>query len=213
VLSLKLNFETITKSLKKTPHRWSYRSLSLIGKFQIIKTFANSLTGDLFESACIKPLITGIGSILKGLYHSLSAEWKKLIVWNKREVPPKTTLSNGVEQSDVESLPSNKINHLFISKISKPTAAKQKFEEQYAFNELSLDWETIYLIPFQCTIDTKSRQFQYKVLLRILSFNDFFLRLGRVSLLSVLSALNRGNNASFVWSMLCGTTFLVFQYI
>ena len=40
VLSFKLNFETITKSLKKMLHRWNWRSLSLIGKIQIIKTFA-----------------------------------------------------------------------------------------------------------------------------------------------------------------------------
>ena len=35
VLSFKLNFEIIAKSLKKTLHRWSWRSLTLIGRIQI----------------------------------------------------------------------------------------------------------------------------------------------------------------------------------
>ena len=40
VLSFKFDLETITKSLKKTLHSWNWRGLTLIGRIQIIKTFA-----------------------------------------------------------------------------------------------------------------------------------------------------------------------------
>ena len=57
--------------------------------------------------------------------------------------------------------------------------AKRKFADQYAFDEFSPDWGTIYSIPFECAIDTKSREFQYKVLNRILPFNDFLFKIGK----------------------------------
>ena len=61
----------------------------------------------------------------------------------------------------------------------KPSTAKRKFADQYAFDEFSPDWRTIYSIPFECAIDTKSRKKQYKVFNRILPFNDFLFKIGK----------------------------------
>ena len=106
------------------------------------RSFSKGLckVGDLFELVCIKLHITELQLnvldllYLMGLYHSLPLEWKKLMARNKREMPLKTILYNGAEHSEVESLPSKKIYHLYISKISKPPTAKKKFEEQCASN-------------------------------------------------------------------------------
>ena len=58
--------------------------------------------------------------------------------------------------------------------------------EHFSFPPL-LDWRTIYSIPFECAIDTKSREFQYKILNIIYPSMISFLRLGIVSLLSLRS--------------------------
>lgn len=65
------------------------------------------------------------------------------------------------------------IYNLPISEILKPPTAKNKFEDQYAPDDLPIGWRTIYSIPFECVIDTKSREFQYKILKRILPLNVF----------------------------------------
>ena len=74
-----------------------------------------------------------------------------------------------------------------------------------------IDWRTIYSIPFDCAIDTKSREFQQKILNRILPFNDFLFKIGKcVSSLYGLS-LNRRKHASFVFSLVACTKFLEFN--
>ena len=47
-----------------------------------------------------------------------------------------------------------------------PTAMK-KYNETYNTENFQLDWEKIYSLSFQTTLDTKLREFQYKVLNRI----------------------------------------------
>ena len=181
------------------------------------RSFSKGLckVGDLFELVCIKLHITELQLnvldllYLMGLYHSLPPEWKKLMARNKREMPLKTILYNGAEHSEVESLPSKKIYHLYISKISKPPTAKKKFEEQCASDELYLDWETIYLSPFKCAIEIKLHEFQYQVLHNFYHLMIFSLRLGRVSLLSVLSAIQQRKQCLICFfSVLCGTLLL-----
>ena len=140
---------------------------------------------DLFKFVCIEPRITELQLnminllYLKGLYHSLLPEWKKIMTNNASAALLKTTPFNAVEYPEAELLSSKKIYKLLILKISKPPTAKRKFADQYAFDEFSPDWGTIYSIPFECAFDTKSREFQYKVLNRILPFNDFLFKIGK----------------------------------
>ena len=51
-----------------------------------------------------------------------------------------------------------------------PTA-QARFEEQ--FPDTCLDWHDIYKLPFNVLIDTKSREFQYRILNRYLTTNSF----------------------------------------
>ena len=50
-----------------------------------------------------------------------------------------------------------------------PTA-QLKYSEKYNYD---LDWKEIYLIPFKVTVDSRSREFQFKVLHRYLATNKF----------------------------------------
>ena len=58
---------------------------------------------------------------------------------------------------------------------TKPTA-QARFEEQ--FPDICLDWHDIYKLPFNVLIDTKSREFQYRILNRYLTTNSFLHKIG-----------------------------------
>ena len=53
---------------------------------------------------------------------------------------------------------------------TNPTA-QARFEEKYS--DAGLDWHDIYKLPFSVLIDTKSREFQYKIFNRYLTTNSF----------------------------------------
>ena len=139
--------------------------------------------GDLCEFICIKPHITeSLLNVLdlfylKCLYHSLPPEWKKEMSSNVTQAANKTTPFNIFAQEELSS--KKKIYNLLISKISKPPTAKKKLENQYASETSNLDWETIYTLPFKCALDTKSREFQYKILNQILPLNTFLFKIGK----------------------------------
>ena len=58
---------------------------------------------------------------------------------------------------------------------TRPTA-QARFEEQ--FPDLCLDWHDIYKLPFNVLTDTKSREFQYRILNRYLTTNSFLYKIG-----------------------------------
>ena len=59
--------------------------------------------------------------------------------------------------------------------IVKPTAQKKYVE---FFENDDLNWKKIYSLPYQVALDTKSREFQYKLLHRYLAANDFLNKIG-----------------------------------
>ena len=95
--------------------------------------------GDLFTLVCIEPRITELQLnmidllYLKGLYHSLLPEWKKIMTNNASAVLLKTTPFNAVEYPEAELLSSKKIYKLLISKISKPPTAKKEICRSICF--------------------------------------------------------------------------------
>ena len=58
---------------------------------------------------------------------------------------------------------------------TRPTA-QARFEEQ--FPDICLDWHDIYKLPVNVLIDTKSREFQFRILNRYLITNSFLYKLG-----------------------------------
>ena len=63
-----------------------------------------------------------------------------------------------------------------------------KYEESFKTDEYQLVWEKIYLLPLRATLSTKLREFQYKILNRILYTNDMLFKFKKLNLLCVISA-------------------------
>ena len=61
--------------------------------------------------------------------------------------------------------------------VTLPTA-QLRYNE--SFDNVCLEWKEIYSLPFKVTLDTKSREFQYKVLNRYLVTNTFLKKIGKI---------------------------------
>ena len=62
------------------------------------------------------------------------------------------------------------------SKVSCQPTAQSRYSVEY--NDVNLDWRQIYNLPFSVALDTKTRQFQYKLLNRYLATNVFLKKVG-----------------------------------
>ena len=63
------------------------------------------------------------------------------------------------------------------SKAEITPTAQLKYSEKHNYD---LDWKEIYLIPFKVTVESRSREFQFKVLHRYLATNKFLHKIGLV---------------------------------
>ena len=66
----------------------------------------------------------------------------------------------------------------FKSKVSTIPTAQQRYTD--LFSEHSLEWKEIYSLPSKVALDTKLREFQYKILLRFLTTNILLKKMGKV---------------------------------
>lgn len=148
--------------------------------------------GDLFNEICIKQQTTlqNLNALdmmlLKGLHHSLPAEWKKAMssdpasVLIKTEPPTDDVLLYSNDKTFLlAKISSREIYNVLVSKRSITPTAKKKYDEDYS-SECDLNWEFIYSNAFKCAIDTKTREFQYKILNRILPLNVFLFKIGKI---------------------------------
>ena len=83
---------------------------------------------------------------------------------------------------DATAAPSNKAISKNIykevrSKVKIIPTAQLKYSEKYNYQ---LDWKEIYRIPFRVSVDSRSREFQFKVLHRYLATNKFLHKIGLV---------------------------------
>ena len=147
--------------------------------------------GDPFNEICIYHLakLECPGYlILNSLYDCLPPEWKKAMTNNPASVLIKTNhirdnvfLHSANDAILLSELSSKKIYNILVSKISNSSSAKRKFDATYASTEQALDWKGIYSNAFRCAIDTKTREFQYKILNRILPLNNFLFKIGKTN--------------------------------
>ena len=80
--------------------------------------------------------------------------------------------SDEVALSEVSS---KKLYEAFRNKKQVPPTAQTKLKEK--FPHFSVDWKEIYLLPFTVTIETKIREFQYKILNNIVFTNQKLFKL------------------------------------
>jgi len=62
------------------------------------------------------------------------------------------------------------IYHIFLQQKQIAPTAKQKLTNKYS--NIEIDWEKVYILAFQCTLDTKISEFQYKILNCIIFTNE-----------------------------------------
>ena len=67
-----------------------------------------------------------------------------------------------------------------VEKIKIAPTAESKYEDIFSAHDLR--WEQLYLLPRKATLDSKTREFQYKLLHRIFYTNKILHKMGLVSL-------------------------------
>ena len=72
--------------------------------------------------------------------------------------------------------PLNRYTTLFCAKKQIPPIAQQKMSDKYP--DTVINWKKVYSLPFRCTLDSKLREFQYKILNNIVFTNDKLFRFG-----------------------------------
>ena len=65
---------------------------------------------------------------------------------------------------------SKHIYQSFLAKKQTTPSAKEKLSTKY--HHLTIDWKRVYLLSFCTTLETKLREFQFKILNRITFMNE-----------------------------------------
>ena len=154
--------------------------------------------GDLYDTrgefkSYKEPLYSPLSPVehflLFSLVNAFPDEWRKILKTNKNSI---SSVTHGLIQSDfILRIEGKKVNFQtlksksllydsFVSKISSIPTAQKKYNEAFSTHTSQLDWEKIYLLPFKTTLDTKLREFQYKILSRILYTNKMLFKFKKV---------------------------------
>lgn len=83
------------------------------------------------------------------------------------------------KQVQLDRLISKNIYGVRRSKYETTPTAQSKFTEHYS--SAHLHWQEIRNLPFKVVVDTKSREFQYKILNRYLTTNSFLHKIGLIA--------------------------------
>ena len=170
-----LNFWKTLESIKKSINLWKWRGLSLIGRIQIVKTFA--IPKLMFRASAIsmsKDLVKEAESIF---YH---------FIWNEKDKVKRNAVISEVENGGLNMLDTESMIR------TKRVICLQKFLEDYESpwkiflvellkpvgGKFLLHWKRVYLLPFRTTLETKLREFQFKILNRIVFTNEKLFRFG-----------------------------------
>ena len=105
---------------------------------------------------------------LMSIINSIPAEWRSLIkastnVISANPIPitPTIKLPSGNVVPILDISP-KQIYQIFLQQKQIAPTAKQKLSNNYA--NIDIDWEKAYTLAFHCTLDTKIREFHYKIL-------------------------------------------------
>ena len=115
---------------------------------------------------------------LMGIINSIPNDWKLIIKQSQQHVcpPSNDTIQIHIESAAVDVLKatSKMLYNEFKSKKQVVPSAQNKIKRK--FPDLSLAWKEIYSLPFTVTQDTKTREFQYKLLNNIVFTNEKLFR-------------------------------------
>ena len=122
------------------------------------------------------------------LLSAFPLEWRRELKLHKasiytntqHQIPSDFFLWVDGTKTSLEMRNSKSLYESFVSKIScKPTAMK-KYDKVFNTDTVHLDWEKIYLLPSKVTLHTRLREFQFKILNRILYTNEMLFKMKKV---------------------------------
>ena len=116
-----------------------------------------------------------------GLINSMPASWR-LAIKRATTAPlidplpdlPAILISNNLVP--ILDASSKQIYRLFLEKKQTTPAAKVKLAAKYS--DIDVDWKSVYSLSFRPTLESKLREFQFKILNRIVFTNEKLFRFG-----------------------------------
>ena len=122
--------------------------------------------------------------LLISMLDAMPLEWRNLLNGSKSSIAHLTSPFEPnsfyiMHENDIiphENVQSKSLYNKFVSKVGTKPTAKKKYEESFNTEESQLDWKKNYLTPIRVTLSTKLREFQYKILNRILYTNDMLFK-------------------------------------
>ena len=112
-----------------------------------------------------------------GVVDALPSDWKTIFRSSlcKNEIRPiPHTLNCG--SFPISDVTSKQIYDSVLCKKQIPPTAQQKITDKYS--DTVINWKKVYSPPFRTTLDSKLREFQYKILNNIVFTNDKLFRFG-----------------------------------
>ena len=133
----------------------------------------------------IKPLVNSEQRFfLMSIINSIPAEWRSVVKASADvsvNEPLPNTPTMRMESDNLVAIfdaSSKQIYQLFLRKKQIPPTAKQKLTNKYPNTVIS--WQKVYSLTFQTTLESKIREFQYKILNCIVFTNEKLSRIGLV---------------------------------
>ena len=104
---------------------------------------------------------------IMGVVHSLPSDWKTIIRSSVctnaiKPIPCTPYIKLNCGSVPISDVTSKQIYDSFLRKKPTPPTAQQKLTDKYS--ETSINWEKVYSLPFRTTLDSKLREFQYRIL-------------------------------------------------
>ena len=116
---------------------------------------------------------------LIGIVDAIPSEWRLIIKQSTQHpcshLSDKINLNIDNSETDLSKVSSRLLYNAFKKRKQVPPSAQKKMNEK--FPELQVSWKEIYSLPFVVTIETKIREFQYKILNNIVFTNEKLFRL------------------------------------
>ena len=111
--------------------------------------------------------------LLMGICNAIPKDWMNLLK-SQSVLPSDPSSSNTLGSADPPqrislSASSRRIYWNLVGNIRKKPTAESKYEDLFSMH--GLQWEQVYLLPRRATLDSKTREFQYKLLYRIIYTN------------------------------------------
>ena len=157
---------------------WNTKLLCINKKSVYCRDIAD-LICDLFSTK--ENLNPEQGFFIMGIINSMPASWRLTIkrattapVIDPLPDSPAILISNNLVP--ILDASSKQIYRLFLEKKQTTPTAKVKLAAKYS--NIDIDWKSVYSLSFRTTLESKRREFKFKILNRIVFTNEKLFRFG-----------------------------------